>query len=131
MNKMKQRIKWVILFIPIFIGGFFLFSGLLMLLWNAVLPAAVPAIKAIGFWQAMGIFALSKILFGFNKGWGGRRGQWKQRMQEKWGTMKEMEQKWNNMTPEERELFKAEWKNRCGGRWTRSAKNDSSSMAAE
>ncbi len=109
MNKMKHRINRGILFVPLFIGGVFLFGLLLMLLWNAVLPAAVPAIKAINYWQAMGIFVLSKILFGFNRGWGGRRHQWKQRM----------DQKWNNMTPEEREKFNTEWKNRCGGRWGR------------
>jgi hypothetical protein len=131
MNKMKHRIKLGILFVPLFIGGVFLFTLLLMLLWNAVLPAAIPAIKAISYWQAMGILVLSKLLFGFNRGWSGRRGQWKQRMAERWGTMKEMEQKWNNMTPEERENFKAEWKNRCGGRWGRHTKTDSPGMAAE
>jgi len=120
MNKMKHRMKWGFLFIPLFIGGLFLFTWVVMLLWNAVLPAAVPAIKAIGFWQAMGILALSKILFGFNMG-GGKRRQWKQRM----------EQKWDTMTPEEKEQFKAEWKNRCGSRWGRSMKTDSSGMAAE
>ena len=109
MNMMKHRSNRWILFVPLAIGGFFLFGLVLMLLWNAVLPAAVPAIKAISYWQAMGIFALSKILFGFNRGWGGRRYQWKQRM----------EQKWNNMTPEKREQFKDEWKHRCGSRWRR------------
>ena len=27
------------------------------------------------------------------------------------------DQEWDKMTPEEREKFQAEWKNRCGGRW--------------
>ena len=108
MDKMKHRISRGILFVPIVIGGIFLFTWGVMLLWNAVLPAAIPAVKAINFWQAMGIFVLSKILFGFNKGWGGgRRGHWGRKM----------EDKWVNMTPEEREKFKEQWKNRCGGRW--------------
>jgi hypothetical protein len=111
MNKMKHRIKMGILFIPLFIGGLFLFGWLLMLLWNAVLPAAIPAIKAITYWQALGIFALSKILFGFGRGWGGRRHSWKYRMEEK------MEEKWSRMSPEEREQFKNKWTSRCGGRW--------------
>ena len=73
--------------------------------------------------QALGILVLSKILFG---GFGGRhwRGSpaWKQKLK----------QRWDNMTPEEREKFKVEWKNRCGGRWGRhSEMNDASSMAAE
>ncbi|MBL0054889.1 MAG: hypothetical protein IPP31_01620 [Chitinophagaceae bacterium] len=106
---MKRKIKWGFLFIPIFIGGLFLFTWVVMLLWNAVLPAAVTAINPIGFWQAMGILALSKILFG---GFGGKswRGspQWKQKMK----------QRFENMSPEEQENFKAEWKNRCGHRWS-------------
>jgi Ca2+/H+ antiporter, TMEM165/GDT1 family len=121
MNNMNYRIKRGILFVPLFIGGVFLFGLIVMLLWNAVLPAAIPAIKAISYWQALGLFALSKIFFGFNRGWGGRHQQWKQRMGEKW----------NNMTPEERENFKAEWKDRCGGRWGRNTKTDSSNMTAE
>ncbi len=77
-------------------------------LWNAILPA-VLGVKAITFGQALGILLLSKILFGgFGGGWrGGRSHEWKKNMKEKWETM----------TPEQREQFKAEWKNRCGGRW--------------
>jgi len=104
MEKMKHRINRGVLFVPIFIGGVFLFTWGVMLLWNAVLPAAIPAVKAITFWQAMGIFVLSKILFGFNKGWGGRRGGWRERMDKKWSTL----------TPEEKEKIKGEWQHRCG-----------------
>ncbi len=121
MKQMEHKIKSGVMVVPIFIGGLFLFSLFVWLLWNAVLPAAVPAIKTISYWQAMGIFALSKILFGFNKGWGGNRRQWKEKM----------EQKWNAMTPEEREKFKSEWRNRCGSRWSIGSRGeDSSSMAA-
>ena len=121
MKKMERRIKLGILFVPIFIGGVLLFTWALMLLWNAVLPAAIPAVKAINFWQAMGIFALSKILFGFNQGWGGSRRQRKQRL----------EDKWINMTPEEREQFKSDWRSRCGGRWGMSSKQGSADTAVE
>lgn len=99
-----------------------LFGWITMGLWNAILPA-VLGVKAISFLQALGILLLSKILFG---GFGGRgwRGSpaWKQKMKKRF----------DNMTPEEREKFKAEWKNRCGGRW-RSAEQDNTSagMAAE
>jgi hypothetical protein len=87
------------------------FGFVTMTLWNNIL-VAVLGVKAISFMQALGILILSKILFGGFKGrsgCGGRRGMWKERMQEKFA----------NMTPEEREKFKAEWKNRCGGRWGR------------
>lgn len=117
---MEHRIKKGVLFIPIFIGGIFLFTWLVMLLWNAVLPV-VTGVKAISFFQAMGILVLSKILFGFNSGWGGRHYQWKQRMEEKL----------HNMTPEEREKLKSEWKTRCGGRWGRFGKTDTHTSAAE
>jgi hypothetical protein len=105
MNRMKSRIQRGLLFIPILIGGFALFTFLLMQIWNAVLPD-VLGVKPISFWQALGIFALSKILFGFNSGWGGRRRRY-------------MKDRFANMSPEERELFKAKWKDRCSG-WNKS-----------
>ena len=117
---MEHRIKKGVLFIPIFIGGIFLFTWLVMLLWNAVLPV-VTGVKAISFFQAMGILVLSKILFGFNSGWGSGYNRRKQ----------QMEEKLQSMTPEEREKFKAEWKTRCGGRWGRFDKTDTQTSAAE
>ena len=85
-----------------------LFGWITMGLWNAILPA-VLGVKTITYLQAMGILVLSKILFG---GFGGKRGggpgrHWKNKIEEKM----------RNMTPEEREKFKEEWKARCGGRW--------------
>jgi Ca2+/H+ antiporter, TMEM165/GDT1 family len=84
-----------------------LFSFIVMSLWNAILPA-VLGVKVITFWQALGILVLSKILFGgFGGGWSHKKehfkNRWKQRMQEKW----------SNMTPEERQRFKDTWKSRC------------------
>eukprot|EP01031_Cornospumella_fuschlensis_P021719 gene21719-26617_t len=38
-----------------------------MMLWNNLLPE-ILGVRSITFWQAMGIFILSKILFGFGKG---------------------------------------------------------------
>jgi hypothetical protein len=92
-------------------AAIFAFGFIVMGLWNHIL-VAVLGVKAITFVQALGILVLSKILFGGFKGRGGchgGRGMWKERMAEKFA----------NMTPEEREKFKAEWKNRCGGRWGR------------
>ena len=85
------------------------FSAIVMGLWNAIL-VEVLGVKAISFVQALGILVLSKILFGGFRGGGGwgahRRGRWM-----------EMQEKMATMTPEEREKFKAEWRNRCGHRW--------------
>lgn len=50
----------------IFVGGF-----AVQLLWNWLLPTLF-GLPALGFWQALGILALSRILFG-GMGMGGRR----------------------------------------------------------
>jgi Ca2+/H+ antiporter, TMEM165/GDT1 family len=125
MKKMEHRIKKGVLFVPIFIGGLFLFTWIIMLLWNGILPGVITGVKVISYFQAMGILVLSKILFGGSgRGHGG--GGW--RNKEKWMDMKE---KFSGMTPEEREKFKAEWKNKCGGRWgMRPAKTDSTTDIA-
>lgn len=88
------------------IGIFFLFGFLVMTLWNAILPAVTSA-KAINLWQSMGLLLLAKILFGgFGGRWSSRKRMWRERMH----------QKWQNMTPEERQKFKEEWRNRCNWR---------------
>lgn len=103
----KFWIKKGLLFFTFFIAFVLLLGLVVMGLWNAILPAVI-GVKVITFTQALGILLLSKILFsGFHGGFKGRREQWKMKMQEKMG----------NMTPEEKEKFKAEWQNRCGSRW--------------
>ena len=102
--KKRFRARRVILFILFAAIAIFVFGSVVMLLWNNVL-AQVTHVSTITFVQALGILVLAKILFGgFHGGWGPRRYYWKQRMREKW----------NNMTPEEREKFKQEWQKRCG-----------------
>lgn len=63
-----------------------------MALWNAVIPAAFESAHVIGYWHAVGLLVLSRILFGGFKGHGGWRGgrHWR---------------RWEQMTPEEREKF--------------------------
>lgn len=79
---------------------------IVMLLWNALLPV-IFHIGTITFWQALGIFVLCKVLFGFGKGGPGFRGRgpW---MRRRW------EERMKNMTPEEREAFKQKWAEKCG-----------------
>ncbi|MEO5595355.1 MAG: hypothetical protein ABIR15_13180 [Chitinophagaceae bacterium] len=90
-----------------------LFGFIVMSLWNAILPAVIH-VGTITFGQALGILVLSKILFGgFHGGWRGGGGHWRQHMGEG------MKEKWMNMTPEEREKFKQDWKSRCSGGWRR------------
>ena len=55
-----------------------LFGAILQLLWNVLMPQ-VFGLPAIGFWQAIGLFLLAKLFFGFGMGSGrGSRG-WRRR----------------------------------------------------
>jgi hypothetical protein len=59
--------------IPLMIGALFGITAVVMLLWNAILPALL-GVKLIGYWQAMGLLILSRILFGsFGSGSGHKR----------------------------------------------------------
>lgn len=112
---------WVrkgLMFFTFFIAAIILFGAIVMFLWNAILPAVV-GVKAITFIQALGILLLSKILFG---GFG-RRGGWQRGRPNEWKD--KMKNKFASMTPEEKEKFKDEWKNRCGGgrRWNMEQQN--------
>lgn len=93
-------------FFMIAIPAIFLLGLLVMFLWNNVLVDVTP-VKPVTFWQALGIFLLAKILFGFG---GGKGRRWNNDMREKWITM----------SPEEREKFKQTWKDRCS-RWGRTS----------
>jgi len=72
-------------------------SVVVMLLWNLLMPS-IFGITAINFWQALGLLALSRILFGR---WGVGRNHWMR------GNMGEnsIRKKWMKMTPEQREEF--------------------------
>jgi hypothetical protein len=111
--------------IPIFAAlGALIFLGLGLIvksLWNLLIPVLFNG-PVITFWQAVGIFILSKILlhtFGFGHhghGWSKRNyWHWKSRMEEKMASM----------TPEEREKFKDEWSRRCRpGYWHHNFSHD-------
>ncbi|MGE9311992.1 hypothetical protein ACLOAU_10110 [Niabella sp. CJ426] len=93
----------VILMILCGVAAVFLFSAIVMLLWNAVLPDVLP-VKPVSYWQAMGILVLSKILF---SGFGGKG-------HKKFGSRGELRDKYRNMSEEDRQKFKEAWKRRCG-----------------
>jgi len=93
-----MRRKWI--FIPplallgiaavIVIGG-----ELVMHLWNWLTPQLFGW-RQINFWQAFGLLALCRILFGGFGARGGIRSNMRRRMAERW----------EKMTPEEREKFR-------------------------
>lgn len=101
---MKQYRFWRVLKITVFgCLAVALASFVVMSLWNVLMPA-IFAVHAISFWQALGILVLSKLLFGsFRPAMGGGP-RWRRRMVERW----------EQMTPEEREKFKTGMRRGCG-----------------
>jgi len=75
-----------------------------MALWNWLVPSLF-GLQAIGFLQALGLLALSRILLGGLRGHWGHRMHWRRRMMERW----------DSMTPEEREKFRSGMRMHCGG----------------
>ncbi|HEX3527830.1 MAG TPA: hypothetical protein VH988_12265 [Thermoanaerobaculia bacterium] len=82
----------------VFIGG-----EIVQHLWNWLLPPLFGW-REVSFWQALGLLALCRILFG-GFGWhGSSRSKVRRRMEERWASM----------TPEERERFRQGMRARCG-----------------
>jgi Ca2+/H+ antiporter, TMEM165/GDT1 family len=81
------------------------FSFLAMSLWNALLPN-IFGLRTISFWQALGLLVLSKVLFGGFRPYAGAglRGQ------------RRLLERWEQMTPEERERFRQGLRRGCGSR---------------
>lgn len=96
-----HRFLRVLMFLPLVVLFVALLGFVVMSLWNWLMPALF-GLKAIGYWQALGLFILAKILFGGFRGSRGG-GRWRHRMRERW----------ERMTPEEREKFRQG----LGARW--------------
>jgi Ca2+/H+ antiporter, TMEM165/GDT1 family len=100
-----MRPRWAVmtimipLFAIIFVAGF---GSAVWQVWNHVMPQ-VFGLPAISFWQAVGLLALSWLLFGGFRGpfGAGRRG---------------MRRRWEGMTPEQRDQFRQAMAQRCGQR---------------
>jgi hypothetical protein len=83
-------------------------------LWNWLMPG-IFGVRTITYWQAVGLFFLSKLLLGgFPRGGGRGRGErgWKRRM----------EKRWEGMSEEEREKLRAGMRGRHGCGWGREDK---------
>ncbi|MEO6851182.1 MAG: hypothetical protein ABI203_03985 [Mucilaginibacter sp.] len=95
------------IFIPFLAAGALaLVSYVVMLLWNNLLPNILHT-GTIDYWQAMGLFVLAKILFGFGRGHRGGAPWMRNRME-----------RFKDMSPEERDRFKEHMRARCG-KWGR------------
>ena len=93
--------------IPLFVLAFLaLVTGVVFGLWNGVLTD-VLGVKPITYWQALGLLVLAKILFG---GFPGRRG----RFGPPWWARRKMMERWQSLTPEQREQMREEMRGRFG-----------------
>ena len=112
---MRSRKKRILLIAPFAILGILLFTyiggELVMHLWNWLLPALFGW-RQITFWQALGMLVLCRILFGglshHGSGRSGLRRRIAERMDERTA------ERWEAMTPEERERFRQGMSTRCG-----------------
>jgi hypothetical protein len=106
---MSKRLKKLIWIAPLAILGMAIFSWIggevVMLLWNWLAPALF-GFRQVTCWQALGLLALCRILFGgFGLGGGGGSSRRSRRR---------MFERWEQMTPEEREKFRQGLHDRSG-----------------
>jgi len=99
---MKTK-RWIIFVAPpagvLFV---WLFGELVKYLWNTLLPPLFGW-HPIGFWQALGLLLLCRILFGnWSSGGSGPKPE------------RIIARRLDNMTPEEREKFRERMRARCG-----------------
>ena len=81
-----------------------LFSWVVMVLWNELVPPVFHG-PGIGYWQALALLVLCRILFGGLRGWRGGHGHWRRHM---W------RERWESLTPEERARLRERFMERCG-----------------
>ena len=86
--------RWY-LFIPLILAAFFAFGFITMYLWNWLMPLLFH-LPEITFWQTIGLLILSRLLLGGFKG----------RRHDHGHCRRHMHEKWENMTPEQREQFR-------------------------
>src|SRR5579863_2418022 len=99
---MAIRRRWrKLAFVAIAIIAVAALSAIVMALWNTLMPALF-GLRALSFWQALGLLLLCRVLFGRFGRPGGP-----------WGMRRHMMERGAQMTPQERERLRARW--RSGG----------------
>ncbi len=84
-----------VMFVVMCVAVLALLGFVVMSLWNWLMPELF-GLKLIGYWQAVGLIILSRLLFAGYGRPGRRGGRLRHRMRERW----------EQMTPEEREKFR-------------------------
>ncbi len=101
---MKKKWVWLAPAAILGIAVFIAIGGLVVqLLWNWLLPP-IFGWREVTFWQALGLLALCRILFGGL----GRHGSHGPRIRRR------IAERWEHMTPEERERFREGMRRHCG-----------------
>lgn len=119
LRDLSRRTK-LMLIAPLAIMGMALFAWIggevVKLLWNWLAPALF-GLPYVTFWQALGLLALCRILFGgFGLGGGGGNRNSRRRMD---GRIRDrirerVDERWEQMTPEERDSFRRGFSDRSG-----------------
>lgn len=104
MMSRKKKFILAAIFGPPALVGFIALGGFAVkLLWNWLLPPLFGW-HMITFWQALGVLALCRILFGgLHHGNGSKSGM-----------RGHMRDRWDHMTPEERDKFREAFQKRWG-----------------
>jgi hypothetical protein len=96
---------WKIKIALIVVASVIAMAAIVMWLWNWLVPELFHG-PEVTFWQSLGLMLLTRILF---RGFFGMKGKG---MHRSWGPWRE---RWDKMTPEERQKMRELWKKRCGG----------------
>ena len=100
---MRRRLIFIA---PLALAGLVLFAFLggeiVRWLWNWLLPPLF-GVREVTFWQALGLLALCRILFGGLGMRGSSRDGARRKIRER------MEERWTQATPEERERMRRRW----------------------
>ena len=111
-----MRGRWIVI-APLALLGIALVAllggGIVRLLWNWLLPPLFGW-REITFWQALGVLALCRILFGGFGSHGGPRSTSSVRNRIADRMADRVAERWAQMTTEERERFRQRVRERCG-----------------
>ena len=104
---MREKWIWLAPLAILAMVAFVILGGeIVRLLWNWLLPPLFGW-RLITFWQALGLLLLCRILFGGLGVRGSHRSGVRSRIRQR------MAERWEQMTPEEREKVRQRW-GRCG-----------------
>lgn len=102
-RRVAKKIAIGLAFFAVMLIAAALFGLAVMHLWNWLMPALF-GLHVVTYWQAVGLLILSWILFRGPRGWG-RPGAYR------WNHMRG---RWQRMTPEEKERFRAKMREWAG-----------------